>query len=141
MDLREFLVHAIRAPRRQPRWPDELKARIIAEALVDGATVKGLAERCDMGPSHLSDWRRMAWEGKLILPNLDSVSFVPVAIEEPAVIVPDVAEAEVGVIDVLKGDETIRLAADNRTEIKRNNESIQNQQKQPHKGANDYRSN
>lgn len=54
----------------------------------------------------------MAREGKLVLPNLDGVSFVPVAIEEPAVPLPDAVEAEVGVIDLLKGDLTIRLAAD-----------------------------
>lgn len=110
--MSEFLVDAVRGPRGQRRWPDELKARIVAETLVDGATVKGVAERYDMVPSHLSDWRRMAREGKLVLPNLDGVSFVPVAIEEPAVMLPDVDEAEVGVIDLLKGDVTIRLAAD-----------------------------
>lgn len=110
--MNEFLVDAARGPRGQRRWPDGLKARIVAETLVDGATVKGVAERYDMVPSHLSDWRRMAREGKLVLPNLDGVSFVPVAIEEPAVTLPDAVEAEVGVIDVLKGDITIRLAAD-----------------------------
>lgn len=85
MDLREFLVDAARRSRGQRRWPAELKARIVAETLVDGATVKGVAERHDMVPSHLSDWRRMNREGKLVLPNLDGVSFVPVAIEETAV--------------------------------------------------------
>ncbi len=110
--MSEFLVDAVRGPKGQRRWPDELKARIVAETLVDGATVKGVAERYDMVPSHLSDWRRMAREGKLILPNLDGVSFVPVAIEEPAVTLPDVVETEAGVIDLLKGDITIRLAAD-----------------------------
>jgi len=114
--MSEFLVDAVRGRKGQRRkgqrrWPDELKAQIVAEALIDGATVKGVAERYDMVPSHLSDWRRMAREGKLALPNLDGVSFVPVAIEEPAVMLPDVVEAEVGVIDLLKGEVTIRLAA------------------------------
>ena len=109
--MNEFLVDAARGRSGQRRWPDELKARIVAETLVDGATVKGVAERYEMVPSHLSDWRRMAREGKLVLPNLDGVSFVPVAIEEPSVMLPDVDEAEVGVIDLLKGEVTIRLAA------------------------------
>ena len=47
----------------------------------------------------------------MVLPNLDGVSFVPVAIEEPTAILLDVPETEVGVIDVLRGDVTIRLAA------------------------------
>ena len=110
--MNEFLIDAACGPRGHRRWPDDLKARIVAETLVDGATVKGVAKRYDLVASHLSDWRRMAREGKLILPNLDGVSFVPVAIEEPAVLLPDLAEAEVGVIDLLKGDLTIRLAAD-----------------------------
>jgi|GEM_PF-3241141 len=58
----------------------------------------------------------MAREGKLVLPNLEGVSFVPVAIEEPTVSLADLAEVEaqteMGAIDVLKGDVTIRLAAD-----------------------------
>ena len=114
--MSEFLVDAVRGRRGQRRWPDELKARIVAETLVDGATVKGVAERYDMVPSHLSDWRRMAREGKLILPNLDGVSFVPVAIEEAAVMLPDVDDAGVSVIDLLKGDVTIRLSADTSAE-------------------------
>jgi hypothetical protein len=56
-----------------------------------------------MRANHLSEWHRMAREGKLVLPNLDGVSFVPVAIEEPDAILPDVPEAEMGVIDMLKG--------------------------------------
>ena len=53
----------------------------------------------------------MAREGKLVLPNLEGVTFVPVAIDEPAATLPDMPETETGVIDVLKGDVTIRLAA------------------------------
>lgn len=98
--------------RRCRRWPEEVKARIVAETLVEGVTVNEVARRYGMLPKHLSEWRRMAREGKLVLPNLDGVSFVPVAIEEPIPTLPDVPEAEIGVIDVLKGNVTIRLAAD-----------------------------
>ena len=58
----------------------------------------------------------MAREGKLVLPNLEGVSFVPMAIEEPELSVPDLtegeAQVEIGVIDVFKGCVTVRLAAD-----------------------------
>ncbi|WP_156958846.1 hypothetical protein [Labrenzia sp. DG1229] len=44
------------------------------------------------------------------------VTFVPVTIEEPALSLSDLteveAQVEIGVIDVLKGDVTIRLSAD-----------------------------
>ncbi|KKN00724.1 hypothetical protein LCGC14_1134950 [marine sediment metagenome] len=108
----EVLTDAGGSRRRCRRWPEEVKARIVAETLVDGATVNAVARRYGMRPNHLSEWRRMAREGNLVLPNLDGVSFVPVAIEEPAAALPDVPEIEVGVIEVLKSNVTIRLAAD-----------------------------
>lgn len=112
----EVLTDTGGSRRRCRRWPEEVKARIVAETLVDGATVNEVARRHGMLPNHLSEWRRMAREGKLILPNLDGVSFVPVAIEEPAVTPPDMAEvetqAEVGFIEVMKGCVTIRMSSD-----------------------------
>ncbi|MEY8144821.1 IS66 family insertion sequence element accessory protein TnpB, partial [Falsihalocynthiibacter sp. CO-5D18] len=56
-------------------------------------------------------WRRMAREGKLVLPNLEGITFVSVAVEEPGDALPDVPVAEAGTLDLVKGDVTIRLSA------------------------------
>lgn len=108
----EFLTDPDVGRRRCPRWPQDVKVRIVAETLVDGATENAVARRYGMRPMHSSEWRCMAREGKLVLLNLDGVSFVPVAVDEPTAPLLDAPETEMGVIDVLKGKVTIRLAAD-----------------------------
>lgn len=108
----EFLAETGGERRRCRRWPEEVKARIVAETLVDGATVNAVARRHGMRPNHLSEWRRMAREGKLVLPNLEGITFVPVAIDKVDVALPDLPVTDAGTLDLLKGDVTIRLPGD-----------------------------
>lgn len=105
----EFLTDGGSDRRRCPRWPRDLKARIVAETLVEGATVNGVAMRYGLRPNHLSEWRRQAREGKLVLPNLDEVVFTPLVVAAPT----DAAEAPSAseTIDLIKGDVTVRLRA------------------------------
>jgi transposase len=88
-----------------------LKARIVAETLIEGETVNAVAKRYELIPSTVSDWRRMARQGKLVLPNLDGMDFVPVEIETPAPAPQPLPTTPSGTIDVIKGDVTVRLDA------------------------------
>jgi len=109
----EFLARIPRSSDGKRRWPLELKAQIVAETLIEGATVNGVAKRYGLIPSSVSDWRRMARTGKLVLPNLDGMDFVPVLIEDPKPLeaVPTAA-TYLTCVELVKGEVAIRLAVD-----------------------------
>ena len=91
------------------RWPDELKARIVAETLETGARVASVARRYDLRPGHLSDWRRRAREGRLVLPAADEgVEFAPLVVRAEG---DGVAEASGERLEVVLERVTVRLDA------------------------------
>lgn len=91
------------------RWPAGLKARIVAETLETGATVCGVARRYDLRPNQLSDWRRMAREGRLVLPASDTApAFASVVVREEERRDLPAAGAR---LEVVQGQVTVRLDA------------------------------
>lgn len=93
---REFLIGlgVIFSSDGRRRWPDDVKARIVAETLLPGATVNDVAAKYGLQPNHVSSWRRRAKDGDLVLPVLEEeAAFAPLVVFEdpPSPPVPDVA--------------------------------------------------
>ena len=115
--LRDYGVE-IRA-NGQKRWPDEVKAQIVAESLKPGVTVNAGAARYGLRANHLSEWRGRARDGKLVLPALadDGFCFAPLMLlDENTVSVPTRPERSgkseaqlVGSIEIAGSEVTIRL--------------------------------
>ena len=80
----------------------------MAETLVEGATVGAVALRYDMRANHLSEWRRMAREGKLVLPALaEEPSFAALVVREDVEMAPEPTPP----MDLICGGVTVRLDA------------------------------
>lgn len=96
------------------RWPDCVKARIVAETLLPGATVNDVARKYDMRPNHLSARRRMAKDGELVLPAPEAeANFAPLVVfdaEGP----PPTPEAvpSHSAVEIMAGSVAVRLDGD-----------------------------
>ncbi len=107
-------IEVLQRTRGYRRWPDEAKARIVAESFQPGVRVADVARRHDLAAHQLSDWRRQAREGRLVLPadamtrmpsDAPLPAFVPVSVEVEDVGPP--ADAGHGVITIEIGNDLV----------------------------------
>ena len=85
--MRARPIEVMPGPTGRRRWPDDLKARIVAETFQPGARVKEVASRYGLMPNHISAWRALARKGQLVLADTDMPAFVPISLrpELPAI--------------------------------------------------------
>ncbi|WP_168333804.1 transposase [Rhizobium anhuiense] len=85
-----------------------LAARIVSESLRPGVTVNEVAERYGLKANHLSSWRTLARQGKLVLPEPEhAVEFAAMVVDTPA---PEPQTVKVASrAEIVVGPVTIRL--------------------------------
>lgn len=110
----EGRIAVVQRTRGYRKWPEEVKARIVAESFRAGVRVVDVARRHGVIAHQLSDWRRQARQGLLALPEDAAegleTAFVPLAVE------PEVAatrtDAAVGTITIEIGDVVLQVPGD-----------------------------
>ena len=99
-------LEVLEGPTGRRTWPDEVKGRIVAESFELGARVADVARRHGMAAQHLSAWRRLAREGKIVVP-VDEPMFARLEIEPQGEVVPEPSAG--GFVEIDTGGITIRL--------------------------------
>lgn len=102
----EFLTNG-GSGRVNRKWPDETKARIVSESLRPGVTVQEVAERHGLKPNHLSTWRTLARQGKLVLPAPEDATEFAAVVVAPAEAMQQAHDIERA--EIIFGAVTIRL--------------------------------
>ncbi|TIN29944.1 MAG: IS66 family insertion sequence element accessory protein TnpB [Mesorhizobium sp.] len=81
---------------------------MVSESLRPGVTVNEVAERHGLKANHLSSWRTLARQGKLVLPAPeDAVEFAAMVIDTPAPEPPTAKQTSRA--EIVVGPVTIRL--------------------------------
>jgi transposase len=105
-------IDVLDGPTGRRRWPDEVKARIVAESLAPGARVCDVAQKYGLIAGHVSQWRGLARKGKLVLPGDRAPAFVPLVVEPLIVPGPVIAKVDTGVIRVEIAGAVLHVASD-----------------------------
>ena len=108
-------LEVLAGPTGRRRWPDEVKGRLVVETMVPGVSVREVAERNGLQPNHLSTWRGLARQGKLVVPELAGADFTSATtmVKFADVVLSDAKSAAIGLapIELETGSVTLRLDA------------------------------
>jgi transposase len=103
-------LEVLEGPTGRRLWPDDVKARIVAESLVPGARVCDVAERYRIAPQCLTTWRRLARKGQLNPSPEGTTGFASLVVEnDPA---GDRNRPGAGLIEIEARGVTVRLPMD-----------------------------
>ena len=105
-------IEVLDGPTGRRRWPDEVKARIVAESLVPGARVCDVARKYGLIARHVSQWRGLARKGKLVLPGDRALTFVPLVVEPVTTPIPVAAKVDAGVVKIEIAGAVLHVASD-----------------------------
>jgi transposase len=92
-----------------------VKARIVAETLEPGVRVSDVARRHGVQPQQVTAWRRLARQGKLVIPADGEVEFATLMVEAPETAPETVVETVVeraATVEIDADGVVIRLPAD-----------------------------
>ncbi len=103
-------LEVLEGPTGRRRWPDDVKARLVAESFREGVRVCDVARRNGLNPQHLSTWRKMAREGKLALNLDDGPAFAALVVEESSTCAP--ADTGPAPVEIEASGVIVRLAPD-----------------------------
>lgn len=102
-------LEVLEGPTGRRTWPDDVKGRIVAESFEPGARVTDVARRHGMAAQHLSTWRRLARDGKIVVP-VDEPMFARLEIAPRDEVVPEASAG--GFVEIDTGGIIIRLPGD-----------------------------
>ena len=105
-------IEVLDGPTGRRRWPEDVKARIVAESQRPGARVCDVAQKYGLIARHLSQWRGLARQGKLVLPVDDGPAFVRLMLEPVAEPEPVVAMVESGVVKIEIAGAVLHVTSD-----------------------------
>lgn len=104
-------LEVVGGPSGRRRWPDDVKARIVAESFRRGARVADVARAHGATRGQVHQWRMLARRGALALPSDDAapLDFASVTVEPASMASSAVPAGSSGaIVEIVVGDVVIR---------------------------------